>query len=130
VLRALEAGRPGEKYNLGGGAERTNLQIVDTLCAELEKVLPAAGNPALARAGVSDYTDLKTFVEDRPGHDRRYAIDAGKALRELDWRPTRDLEGGLGATVRWYLEHRDWCEAVQSGAYQRQRLGLVPGERG
>jgi len=125
VLRALESGRPGEKYNLGGSAERTNLEIVDALCAELEQALPAAGNPALARAGVSAYAELKTFVEDRPGHDRRYAIDASKVQRELGWRPAHDLARGLAATVRWYLDHRDWCEAVQSGSYQRERLGRV-----
>jgi dTDP-glucose 4,6-dehydratase len=125
VLRVLESGRPGERYNLGGTSERTNLQIVDALCAELERVLPSAANPALARAGVSAYAGLKTFVEDRPGHDRRYAIDASKARRELGWRPAYDLERGLSATVRWYLDHRDWCDAVQSGSYQRERLGRV-----
>jgi dTDP-glucose 4,6-dehydratase len=125
VLRVLESGRPGEKYNLGGSSERTNLEIVDALCAELEKVLPSAANPALARAGVRAYAELKTFVEDRPGHDRRYAIDASKAQRELGWRPAHDLAAGLAATVRWYLDHRDWCAAVQSGSYQRERLGRV-----
>jgi dTDP-glucose 4,6-dehydratase len=125
VLRVLESGHPGERYNLGGGSERTNLQIVDALCAELERVLPPADNPALARAGVSSYAELKTFVEDRPGHDRRYAIDASKAQRELGWRPGHDLERGLAATVRWYLEHRDWCDTVQSGSYQRERLGRL-----
>ncbi len=128
VMRALEHGRPGEKYNLGGNAERTNLEIVDALCDQLEKVLPASRNEALARAGASSYAELKTFVEDRPGHDRRYAIDATKAARELDWRPTYDLEHGLEATVRWYLDHREWCAAVQSGSYQRERLGLTANE--
>jgi dTDP-glucose 4,6-dehydratase len=74
---------------------------------------------------VSAYAQLKTFVEDRPGHDRRYAIDASKVQRELGWRPAHDLARGLAATVRWYLDHRDWCEAVQSGSYQRERLGRV-----
>ena len=124
VLRALRDGRPGEKYNLGGSSERTNLEIVDALCAELEKLLPARDNAALARAGVGAYAELKTFVDDRPGHDRRYAIDASKARRELGWEPAHRLEEGLALTVRWYLEHRDWCEAVQSGSYQRERLGL------
>jgi dTDP-glucose 4,6-dehydratase len=125
-LRVLEDGKPGEKYNLGGNAERTNLEIVDAICEQLEIVLPAAENAALARAGVGAYAELKTFVPDRPGHDRRYAIDASKSLRELDWRPTHDFPHGLEATVRWYLDHRDWCEAVQSGSYQRERLGLTP----
>jgi dTDP-glucose 4,6-dehydratase len=124
LLLALSRGRPGEKYNLGGGAERTNLEIVEALCGHLERALPAAGNAALAAAGVSTYAGLVTFVEDRPGHDRRYAIDAGKIRRELGWRPAHDLDAGLAETVRWYLEHRDWCRAV-SGGYERERLGLA-----
>jgi dTDP-glucose 4,6-dehydratase len=124
ILLALERGRPGEKYNLGGFGERANVEIVDALCAELERIHPAADNPALARAGVAAYTDLKRFVTDRPGHDRRYAIDSARAQKELDWRPAHDLAAGLAATVQWYLDHRDWCEEVQSGRYQRERLGL------
>ncbi|MCG8589089.1 MAG: dTDP-glucose 4,6-dehydratase [Proteobacteria bacterium] len=124
VLRALENGAPGECYTLGGSNERTNLEMVDALCAELERALPAAQNPALVRQGIEDYTALKTFVPDRPGHDRRYAIDASKARRELEWEPRYDLESGLAATVRWYLDHTEWCEAVQSGSYRRERLGL------
>jgi dTDP-glucose 4,6-dehydratase len=127
ILAALQHGLPGEKYNLGGGSERTNLEIVDAICAQLEHVRPAAGNPALARAGAKRYADLKRFVADRPGHDRRYAIDASKARRELGWTPAHDLDSGLEATLRWYLEHRDWCEAVQSGSYRRERLGLAGG---
>jgi len=124
VLLALERGRGGEKYNIGGGNERTNLELVDVLCAKLEQLRPAASNPALAAAGVKSYGELKTFVEDRPGHDRRYAINAEKIRRELGWRPAHDLDAGLGATVQWYLENRGWCESVQSGSYQRERLGL------
>jgi len=124
ILLALQRGRPGEKYNIGGGNERTNLQIIDALCESLEAALPAASNPALARAQVSEYRELKQFVPDRPGHDRRYAINAGKIRRELGWRPTLDLEAGLAATIRWYIERRDWCEAVQSGNYRRERLGI------
>jgi dTDP-glucose 4,6-dehydratase len=122
VYAALTRGRPGERYNLGGNAERTNLQVVDALCAELERVVPAASNPALR---VASYAELKTFVADRPGHDRRYAIDAGKARRELGWEPAHDLAQGLRETVRWYLDHAAWCEAVQSGSYRRERLGLA-----
>ncbi|MGH0032336.1 MAG: dTDP-glucose 4,6-dehydratase [Myxococcota bacterium] len=124
VMRALREGAPGEKYNLGGNAERTNLEIVDALCAELERRLPARENEALQRAGVDGYAELKTFVDDRPGHDRRYAIDASRARRDLGWEPAHDLETGLAETVAWYLAHRAWCEAVQSGSYQRERLGL------
>ena len=121
VLAALRQGRPGEKYNLGGRSERTNLQIVDTICDLLERERPAAENPAL---GGRTYRDLKTFVADRPGHDRRYAIDDSKARAELGWAPRHDFTTGLAATVRWYLENRAWCEAVQAGKYGRERLGL------
>jgi len=124
ILSALERGRPGEKYNIGGFGERTNLEIVDALCGELERILPPSENPALAGAGVARYADLKQFVTDRPGHDRRYAIDSSKAQRELGWQPAHVLEEGLAATVQWYLDHRDWCDAVQSGRYRRERLGL------
>jgi dTDP-glucose 4,6-dehydratase len=127
ILAALERGRPGEKYNLGGGSERTNVQIVDAICAELERIVPAQKNQALTGAGVKRYTELKRFVADRPGHDRRYAIDASKAQRELGWRPQLDLERGLAATISWYLEHREWCSAVQQGRYGRERLGVASG---
>jgi dTDP-glucose 4,6-dehydratase len=122
ILRVLERGRVGEKYNIGGGNERTNLQLVDRLCALLDQMRPAASNPALA--GKRSYAELKTFVADRPGHDRRYAIDATKIRRELDWSPAHDLESGLAATVAWYLDNADWCAAIQQERYQRQRLGL------
>ncbi len=124
LLRVLERGRPGERYNLGGGEERSNLQIVDLICAQLEQIRPPAENPALARAGVASYAALKTFVPDRPGHDRRYAIDASKIRAELGWQPQRDLAKGLADTVRWYLAHREWCEEAQAGRYARERLGL------
>ena len=124
LLAALERGRPGEKYNLGGRSERTNLEIVDMLCAVLERELPAAANPALAGRGIGAYGDLKDFVADRPGHDRRYAIDDSKARRELGWEPRYDFESGIAAAVRWYLDNRAWCEAVQADRYRRERLGL------
>jgi dTDP-glucose 4,6-dehydratase len=127
ILQALETGHPGEKYNIGGDNERTNLEIVDTLCEELEKLLPAARNPAMIQQGKSDYKQLKTFVPDRPGHDRRYAIDARKIRSQLGWRPRYDLARGLGHTVRWYLENREWWQAVLSGSYRLERLGLRGG---
>jgi dTDP-glucose 4,6-dehydratase len=128
VLLVLERGRPGENYNIGGGDECTNVEIVDRICALLEEVSPAAQNAALRERGVAAYAALKTFVEDRPGHDRRYAIDPTKIRRELGWRASHDLGSGLESTVRWYLEHRAWCEAVQRDRYGRQRLGLDGGK--
>jgi dTDP-glucose 4,6-dehydratase len=116
VQTVLEAGRPGETYNIGGNNEYTNLQIVEAVCAGVDRArpgLPHAPSRSLIR-----------FVPDRPGHDRRYAIDASKIQRELGWRPTVDFEAGLDRTIRWYLEHSDWVERVGSGSYRRERLGL------
>jgi dTDP-glucose 4,6-dehydratase len=124
ILEVLRRGRPGDKYNLGGRSERTNLQIVDAICDILESERPAASNPALAGRGIASYRDLKTFVADRPGHDRRYAIDDAKIRTETGWEPRHRFEEGLRATVRWYLDNRAWCEAVQGGRYGRERLGL------
>ena len=103
----------------------TNLEIVDTLCDELEARIPAAGNPALSRQSKSSYRELKTLVSDRPGHDRRYAIDARRIKSELGWTPQHDLASGLARTVAWYLDNREWWQAVLSGSYKRERLGLV-----
>ena len=114
LLLVLAKGRLGEKYNIGGGSERTNLQVVDAICDALDTLRPQ----------VNSYRTLKTFVQDRPGHDRRYAIDATKIRRELSWSPRRAFEDGLRETVSWYLEHRDWCAGVQAGRYDRSRLGL------
>jgi dTDP-glucose 4,6-dehydratase len=121
---ALQNGRPGDKYNIGGNNERTNLQIVDKICDELGECAPVNENPNFQGRGISSYRDLKIFVEDRPGHDLRYAIDASKIRNELGWEPRYNLDTGLAKTVRWYLENREWCEAVQAGSYRRQRLGL------
>jgi dTDP-glucose 4,6-dehydratase len=114
ILLVLRGGRAGEKYNIGGGSERTNLEVVSLICDVLDELRPAR----------ESHHALKTFVPDRPGHDRRYAIDASKIRRELQWAPSRSFEHGLRDTVRWYVEHRDWCAAVQAGRYDRQRLGL------
>jgi dTDP-glucose 4,6-dehydratase len=127
ILRVLDRGVPGEKYNLGGNSERTNLEIVETLCALLEEERPARDNVALQARKVAAYSALKTFVPDRPGHDRRYAIDAAKIGRELGWQPRHDFASGMRATVRWYLSHAEWCAEIQSGRYRRERLGLLAG---
>ena len=121
IMLVLANGRPGEKYNIGGGNERTNMDIVDRICDACELLRPAASNPALKGRA---YRDLKTFVPDRPGHDRRYAIDATKIRRELGWSPHHAFEDGLAATARWYFDNSDWCEHVQAGRYGRERLGL------
>jgi dTDP-glucose 4,6-dehydratase len=128
LIAALTRGEPGGKYNIGGSGERTNLELVDLLCEELSRQRPARENAALKAKGIASYAALKTFVPDRPGHDRRYAIDSGKIRRELGWAPKRDLASGLAATVSWYLANAAWCDSVQSGTYRRERLGLsTPG---
>jgi dTDP-glucose 4,6-dehydratase len=125
IMLVLHRGRLGESYNIGGANERTNIEIVDTICDILARLHPAAENPALRAKGVSRYHDLKTFVPDRLGHDRRYAIDASRIRRELGWKPNHDFPTGMETTLRWYLDNRAWCEAVQAEAlYHRERLGL------
>lgn len=125
ILVALRQGRPGEKYNLGGGNERSNLEVVDRICEYLDQLFPASCNPVMQLQGMTRYESLKTFVKDRPGHDRRYAIDASKIRRELGWAPTHSFEAGLEKTIRWYCEHRNWCQTVLAGKYARERLGLT-----
>ena len=126
ILAALERGRPGERYNLGGGNERTNLAVVDAICDALEASVPAASNGAMAKAGMRSYRELKTHVVDRSAHDRRYAVDSGKARRELHWAPAHAFEKGLAETVRWYVANRAWVDAVQAKArYERERLGVA-----
>ena len=123
LLLVLLEGRVGETYNVGADNEQANINIVDTICDTLEALAPAASNPALGRASVRTYRDLKTFVTDRPGHDRRYAIDATKLRHELGWAPRWSFEDGLRETASWYLHHRDSLQAANVG-YDRQRLGL------
>jgi len=118
IWLVLTRGQPGETYNIGGNNERTNIEIVHKLCERLEEVRPARKNGRLADRGISRYKDLITFVKDRPGHDRRYAINADKAKRELGYRPRESFDTGLMKTLRWYLDHDDWCRNVRDGSYR------------
>jgi dTDP-glucose 4,6-dehydratase len=117
IWRVLQAGTPGEVYNVGGNCERTNLQVVDALCEIMDDLFP--------RSPHAPHRGLKVFVKDRPGHDLRYAIDAGKLKRDLGWEPRATFEQGLRDTVLWYLDHIDWCATVSAGSYQRERLGTA-----
>jgi dTDP-glucose 4,6-dehydratase len=110
IRRVLEAGQPGETYNVGGWNEMTNLAVVQTLCGLLDRLRP--------RSDGASYADQITFVADRPGHDRRYAIDARRIERELGWKPAETFETGIGKTVRWYLDNPDWIASVTSGSYR------------
>ncbi|RKD35444.1 dTDP-glucose 4,6-dehydratase, partial [Rhizobium sp. WW_1] len=110
IRRVLEAGKLGETYNVGGWNEKPNLEVVHTICAILDELRPKADG--------SRYSDQITFVRDRPGHDRRYAIDARKLERELGWRPAETFETGIRKTIAWYLDNQDWVRNVTSGAYR------------
>jgi len=110
IRRVLEAGRPGATYNIGGQSERTNLDVVTTICAVLDDLRP--------HASIGDRRHLITFVKDRPGHDRRYAIDAMRIRRELGWEPQTRFEDGIRKTIEWYLNNLDWVAEVRSGSYQ------------
>ncbi|MNE56421.1 dTDP-glucose 4,6-dehydratase 2 [compost metagenome] len=112
-------GVAGETYNIGGHNEKRNLEVVETICELLDELVPRQGN--LQQAG--SYKELITFVKDRPGHDRRYAIDASKIERELGWKPQETFESGIRKTVQWYLDNRQWWERVLSGDYRLGRLG-------
>ncbi|MBA2685726.1 MAG: GDP-mannose 4,6-dehydratase [Gemmatimonadaceae bacterium] len=118
LVTVLEQGQPGETYCIGGNNERRNIDVVKAICAIMDDMAPRAEGP---------HEELITFVPDRPGHDLRYAIDSNKITRELGWAPRETFESGLRATVRWYLEHREWRERVRSGAYRGERLGLGVG---
>ncbi|MCB1577414.1 MAG: GDP-mannose 4,6-dehydratase, partial [Xanthomonadales bacterium] len=115
ILRVLEIGRVGEVYNVGGDAERENIHVVKTVCALLDERQPLADG--------RKRESLISYVKDRPGHDRRYAIDASKIRRELGWRPTETFESGLARTVDWYLARQDWVGRVLDGSYRMERLG-------
>ena len=119
LVKLLDRGRPGERYNFGGGAERSNVQVSELICGIVDRIIPIA----------QPRRSLITFVADRPGHDLRYAVDATKARCELDWQPRAKLERGLEQTVRWYLENRAWWEPLRQNVYRGARLGLVDAQR-
>jgi dTDP-glucose 4,6-dehydratase len=110
IREVLHRGRVGETYNIGGRNEMQNIEVVRTICRMLDETAPALAHPR---------EDLISFVKDRPGHDRRYAIDIRKIERELGWRPAESFESGIRKTIEWYLAHQPWCEHVRSGEYQR-----------
>lgn len=116
IERVLEQGRVGQCYNIGGASERSNLEVVHAICDTVDRLCPDLNH--------SPCRNLIQFVNDRPGHDQRYAIDATKITSELQWKPTHTFENGMAETVEWYLNHSDWVQRIQSGDYQRQRLGL------
>ena len=116
IWNVFQAGRRGETYNIGGLCERTNLEVIDTLCDILDAFKP--------REDGKSYREQKTFVPDRPGHDRRYAIDCHRIQEELGWKPRESFESGIQKTVAWYLENLDWCRGITEKRYQRERLGL------
>lgn len=115
IRRVLEAGRVGETYNVGGNAEKQNIDVVNTICRLLDERKP--------RADGGKYASQITYVKDRPGHDRRYAIDAGKLKRELGWEPAHTFEQGIADTVDWYLRNQQWVARVLDGSYRLQRIG-------
>ena len=117
LIKVVTEGKIGETYNIGGHNEKTNLEVVETICDLLEELAPQKPS------GVNNYRDLITFVKDRPGHDARYAIDASKIERELGWVPVETFETGLRKTVQWYLDNTSWWKRVLSGAYRMERIG-------
>lgn len=111
IMRVLDKGQVGETYNIGGNQEKTNLSVVQTICGHLDRLRPKADG--------TSYADQITFVKDRPGHDRRYAIDASKIKQDLGWEPEETFESGLQQTIEWYLDNQQWVEHVSSGDYRQ-----------
>lgn len=118
LYKVVTEGQVGETYNIGGHNEKKNIEVVQTICDILDSLLPYKVNNV-----PTSYKSLITYVADRPGHDRRYAIDASKIADELDWQPKETFESGIRKTVKWYLDNQQWCQRVQDGSYQRERLG-------
>ena len=118
LYRVMNEGVPGETYNIGGHNEKQNIEVVKTICTILDRLMPEHPD------GIGSYTDLITYVQDRPGHDNRYAIDAGKIQRDLGWVPEETFETGIEKTVQWYLDNNEWCQHVMDGSYRGERLGV------
>jgi len=118
LIEVVNKGKIGETYNIGGLNEKTNIYVVKTICKFLEELVPKKTN------SVINYADLITFVKDRPGHDTRYAIDASKIMKELNWRPAESFESGLYKTVKWYLENQKWWKKILDKSYEIRRIGL------
>ncbi len=118
LYQVVTEGVVGETYNIGGHNERKNIEVVETICTLLDELVPEKP------AGIDHYRDLITYVKDRPGHDMRYAIDAGKIERELGWKPQETFDSGIRKTIDWYLNNESWWRRVQDGSYAGERLGL------
>lgn len=152
LYKVVTEGKIGETYNIGGHNEKTNLEVVETICTILDELAPRGGasvkgeessvksedtpisrltphasrlTPCTPCTPCTPYSSLITYVADRPGHDRRYAIDASKIAKELNWQPIETFESGIRKTVQWYLDNQQWCKNVQDGSYQRERLGSI-----
>jgi dTDP-glucose 4,6-dehydratase len=117
LIRVISEGKIGETYNIGGHNEKTNIEVVENICDLLEELAP------IKPKGISQYKDLITFIDDRPGHDFRYAIDASKIRDHIGWVPSETFETGMRKTIQWYLDNSEWWERVLSGAYRLERLG-------
>lgn len=145
LYKVVTEGKIGETYNIGGHNEKQNIEVVETICAILDELRPretatsqaprsdegviVSSSTVIASAAkqssATSYKSLITYVTDRPGHDRRYAIDASKIAKELNWQPEETFESGIRKTVQWYLDNQQWCKNVQDGSYQRERLGAL-----
>ena len=118
IIKIFNKGRIGHTYNVGGLNQKTNIEVVEKICEILENLAP------IKPPGIDKYRDLITFVKDRPGHDKRYAIDASKIMHELDWSPEENFDSGLLKSVQWYLNNSNWWKKILSGSYKLERLGI------